>query len=381
MKNIFLISFLIFFISCDQSKSLTSYLLPETEFKTKIIHGSFINTVSFLFVIDDSGSMNDEKKYLAKNASLFLTPLLEARPYFNYNFAVTSMGVIGKDESLLYMDLQTIKSDCNLDPSYAIRKSEIGSYFYYKGIDDIKSYSDMVCLVSSNINGTRSNTYENYFKPIKYITDKNDKKFYSDFFGQDKLLILFFISDASGDEFNDKLRGAKKETVAQNLSNELLSSLQIVGAIEKNIRAYAVAPPKQPEPGCNLDDQVATNNPPQHVFSFVERMKGLSTSICNSDWGQQLKDISNDLVQSIPMSYAIYLENIPELDTIEVFFNNKKVPQDFDKGWFLDIEKQAIYFGSTFNLSYYRQDIKFDAEDEVIIKYKPMNIDILQNSD
>ena len=165
------------------------------------------------------------------------------------------------------------------------------------------------------------------------------------------------------------------------MQKELLVLLNHLDVNEKNLRVYAVIPPKKKE--CDdIDDSAKEGGytPPRHVFSLVEKVNGLSISICDTDWGEHLTDISEHLLQSIP-TRTIYLEEIPQLGTIEVFFNGKKVPKDPETGWLLDIEKQAVYFGPDFDLAFYKKDSKNNIKDEVILKYKPMNLDVLQNSE
>ena len=384
MKNIFLISFLFFLVfvfSCDDNKSLTPYLLPKKEYKTEVVYGSFINSVSFLFVTDDSGSMSTHKKYLAKNVALFLKPILEAHPYFNYNFALTSMGT-REDSKLFHIDLSFVAGECSIEPSLFIKNSQIGPYFSYKG-GGINTHSDMICLAASNIQANRNFADENFFEPLKYIAKKTDTEL-SNFFGKDKILIVFFISDAGGENYVGRLRGSKNiSLVAETMQKEALDWLKYHGTNEENIRAYAVIPPKKRDIGCSLDDTATSGGaytPPKHVYALVEKLNGLSISICDTQWGKHLTDVSKSLLQSIP-AQTLYLEDIPQLGTIEVFFNNKKVPEDFEKGWFLDIEKQSVYFGPNFNLSYYKTDFTSNNKDKVVIKYKPMNLDTLQRSE
>ncbi|MCZ0932888.1 MAG: hypothetical protein OXJ52_07040 [Oligoflexia bacterium] len=377
--------FCFFVFACDDNKSLTPYLLESKEFKLDLSYGEFINSVSFLFITDHSGSMEKHRKHLAENIALFLDPLLDSYPHFNYNFAVTSAGVKGgKGASFLFVNTEHVAEKCSISLSRLRKSSQLGPYLSYGGSSQM-SRSDLVCALAENIEADINLHDENFFKPIQYIAQQADKKFRSDFFGEDKILILFFISDAGGEEYVGGIRNSSKDSsvIADTMSNEILDQLKMFGVRGENIRAYAVIPPKKHKIGCPLDDTTrsgASYTPPDHVYSLIEKMEGVSLSICDASWGKLLTDVSDNLLQSIP-SKTVYLEEIPKQGTVEVFFNNKKAPEDVETGWSLDIEKLAIYFGPNFDLSRYRTDSKFNTKDKVVIKYQPLNIDILQNSE
>ena len=382
--SLLLISVVLLLAGCDDNKSLTPYLLPKKEFKLDLSYDEFINSISFLFITDHSGSMNDHRKHLAQNIALFLDPLLDNYPHYNYTFAVTSMGVKEKKESFLFIDTKHIANECFINPSYFSKGSQLGSYFFY-GEGSQVSRSALICALAENVEVDMNLHDENFFKPIQYIAKKARGTFKSDFFGRDKILILFFISDAGGGEYVKRVKssGTDSSVTADTMSNEILSQLEKFQMTEENIRVYAVVPPKKHKIGCKLDDTAIAlggYTPPDHVYSLIDKTEGLSLSICDTDWGKYLTDVSDNLLQSIP-SRTAYLEEIPKNGTIEVFFNNKKVPEEPDTGWSLDKEKLAVYFGPNFDLSYYRTDSKFNEKDEVIVKYHPMNLDILQNSE
>ena len=377
MRIIYLFFFL-FVCSCNKNKNLTPYLLSKKEFKFKLSYNDFVNSINFLFIVDDSGSMRFHKNHLARNAALFLEPLLEAYPWFNYNFALTSMGVSETTPFLFYFDFNSVKTKCSIDFRFS-RKSNLGPFLSYSGAEDANYRSNVICAVASNIEAHRNLGSENFFKPIKYIAQKADKQLLSEFFGRDKMLILFFISDAGGEEYVNQL-GGNKILIVDKMLNESLTGLKQLDLREKNIRAYSVTPPLHPVKDCGVDDTAKKGgySPPEHVFSLVDKLRGLSLSICDKDWGRGLTNVSKNLLQSLS-GQTVYLEDIPKKETMELFFNNKKVPEDSQTGWFLDVEKLAVYFGPDFDLSYYKT-FSDDELDEVIIKYQPMNLDILQKS-
>ena len=318
---------------------------------------------------------------MADNITLFLEPLLDNYPHYNYNFAVTSAGIKENQLPFLFVDAQFIESECSISPSLLTRNSQLGPYFSYEGSSQI-SRSDLTCALSKNIEHKRNLGSENFFKPIQYIVEKADQKFKSAFFGKEKILILFFISDAAGEEYIKRIAGKDPSATARSMIDEVLKQLKKFKVKERNLRAYAVIPPKQRNFGCNLDDttRAAGYIAPVHVHSLVEKMEGVSLSICDTAWGKYLTDVSDNLLQSIP-SKTVYIEEVPKIETIEVFFNNKKVPENPDTGWSVEIEKLAIHFGPNFDLSYYKTDSKFNSADDVLVRYQPMNLDILQNSE
>ena len=386
---IFLISFILFLNSCNDSQKIVPYLMPKEEFLFNLSQGDILNGINFLFIVDDSGSMANEKIKLATNITKVLEPVFKSYPNYNYNFFLTSMGVQG-GPLLLNRDWVTNRCFTNENlPSDLITKNKFGDYISYRGQI---SKQELSCAVSENIQSSRSGGLEYFFHPIESIIKiaQQNPIFKSSLFDKDKFLILFFISDAGGGKYKrqvDLLQAdiIQQQAIGDEMSNQLISKLNTLRQSFKNIRSYAVIPPlKKPTSYCSLDDSVkAAYNmaylAPHHVYSLIKKTEGRGISICDNNWGNKLTDISENLLLALS-KHRLYLEKIPQLGTIEVLFNNRKVEPDINTGWYLDKESLSINFGPDFDFSYYRFNYDSYKKDKVIIKYHPLNLEILQNS-
>ena len=378
MKQLFIVLFFILFIfsSCENDKKLTAYLKPLTEDHFKIGANRFINDVSFLFIVDTSGSMSEFNTHLSENVKLFLDPIFANFPYFNYNFAITTMTPSSefKKNHPLFFNNELIK-ECGLNPSLFSHTVNVGSYLSYS-IDDLQkfSYKQLVCIVSQSIKTAQGfdSATESFFQSISYIIDKADKKFKHNFFGKDKFLILFFISDTwEGVDYNsirDQFHAGDK--IATDRLNKIQS---VMGGSVGNIRSYAVVMDDRRKDDCGEGN--GGSDYPFHLYSFIEKTQGLRISICDASWGKQLTDVFDDFRIAF-FSRILYLEEVPQRETLEVFFDNKKVPKDTQTGWFFNPEGPSVVLGPQFDFySYFSGDSLEEAE--VIVKYHPVNIEIL----
>ena len=380
MKKLFFLLFFTLF-SCEDSKKITPYLKAKKDFKFNLSLDGFISDINFLFVIDTSGSMSGFKDTLSKNVRLFLDPILKDYPYYNYNFAITSMTPYKEfnftDKKPLYLNFPAIK-ECHADPLTFSRSSNMGSYLSYNHNHfDKVSYQQLLCSISSSIQSADGfdGGAESFFQSIRYITEKADSQFRAKFFGPKKILVLFFISDAAEGVDYAQMQANKISNAHNLIANKNFQHLKNIMGAGENIRSYAVIVSEEKKDNCGED---GGNIYPLHAYSFIKLTKGLRISICDTAWGQQLTDVADDFLEILP-TRALYLKEIPKEGTIEVFFNNIKVDEDINTGWSLDKEKQVINLGSQFDFSYYKSNS--NKEDEIIVRYHPMNLNILQKSE
>ncbi|MCY4321043.1 MAG: hypothetical protein OXC37_01355, partial [Bdellovibrionaceae bacterium] len=264
--------------------------------------------------------------------------------------------------------------------------TNIGSYLSYNSqIADKVSHEDLLCVVSESIKSANAyaESYESYFQSTKHIIENADSKFKSQFFGKNKFLILFFISDSwEGVTFatireNKSLQAQINDGIvfADEFFNELKQLMEGI----KNIRSYAVIPDMNKGDRCGTENVgQEKENYPFHVYSFVNQTKGLIISICDENWGKNLENVADNLLKAIS-SNILYLDEIPKVETIEVFFNGKKIEKDINSSWYFDIENMSINFSSDFD--FYLDSDETNESLEVLVKYYPMNLDILQKSE
>ena len=366
------------FCSCNPSQKITSFVKPLRVVKNDSSYSLFSTDVNFLFVLDDSESMNEHYKTMAENFKHFL-PLIEEHPYYSYNFAVTTLASKSKyeEEQQLPLVLTNTRhlNDCVVDYESFLKKTSLGFYFHYEsGVFKYYNFDDLICLISRNISTLpQGDGNEYYFHSLNYILDWNSSEdFHSKFFSPEGFLIIIFVSDTVGGELISAYETVENE---DKVNKEFI--LRGRGQLQKiinrkkkdNIKIYAIVPEKDDTCGEGLEYNWA----PVHVQSLALETKGKVFSICEKDWGKKLNIISNDLIQFVRQK-EIFLDEVPLLSTIEVYFNNKKIPQSIKRGWYYDPEKVAIYISDGFNIYDYLQQ---DGDNSYIIKYHPLNLEVL----
>lgn len=399
MKNLLAYFLFVFiFSSCENSGKLTTYLKSNKEIIVKVGDIDFINTISFLFVIDASGSMQSYRRTLSQNVDLFLKPIFENYSYYNYNFAITTMSPHKSIQSMLRGKPIAVTSeyfsDCGVDVEFSkfFRTVNIGTYLHYSSKDLInqRQHDAFTCMLGKTVENIKGDGgTEPFFSSIDYIVKNADKDFKNHFFGRDKILILLFLSDAwGGDDLGFKIAISNAGSSSRDLSRvggiyseNMLELLDSVMENRRNIRAYASIAPyssgQKNSGACVLGAEgvgAEYFQYPFHIYSLIEKTKGLWVSICDPLWGKNLAGIFDNL-QSILRAKELYLDEIPDLNTLQVFLNGKLVPRDVQKGWFFNPESLSISVSREFDFLPYISSNKLNFEFK--IKYNPINIELL----
>ena len=136
--------FIFFISSCESYKKLTAYVQPVKEIVLERDRLQFIQDISFLFIIDASSSMDKPVEVLSQNIKMFLNPVFLNFPYYNYNFAVTTLSktdfiYMEQNGQPLFMDDDENIKCQNVIPSEFSRENKYGllSSLFYKGFNGI----------------------------------------------------------------------------------------------------------------------------------------------------------------------------------------------------------------------------------------------------
>ena len=398
MKKLFIFSFMVFILSsCDNHEKLTAYFGPVKELQFPISVRKSITDINFLFFIDASSSMDEERENLSQNIKLLFEPVFKDYSHYNYNFAFTSLSPLSYIRRLkkqaIFVEADK-ESACEVGSLKFSRKVNIGDYLSYSS-QDLGKYmaEDLICVISHNImeiDGDNSN--EPFFDSFNYIITESDLTFKTAFFGKNKILILFFISDAHGkDDKRYKRLLALMDSVdkaSDVFAREQLQLLEnISDKLSANVRSYAVVVDDRRADECGE----AVGSPgssgssfdlsyPFHLYKFVERTNGLRFSICEDSWSQKLTRVFEDLRYTL-RSDIWYINEFPKMDSIEVSLNNKKIPNDPKKGWFFDPFKLSLEIGPDFDfVSYIDKDHQY-LDQKITVRYNPINIELLKEED
>lgn len=389
MKQFIIYISLVFsLLACNnKNEKLTAFLKPFKEIAVKLKDFDRFHEISFLFIIDTSGSMDPMNEILSGNLG-FLRTIFEKYPYYDYNFAFTTMSpkIHFKDKSVLFVD--ETSNPCRWSASDFTAYTEMGPYLRYSFNQGLNIQpDDFVCFISHNIINIKGhNGTEPFFQSLSLLLHGAEGEFKSRFFSQESFLILFFISDAFGQDDTGGYASVQEdyEGGAELFAEDMWQLLRIVRGGGKHVRSYAVVPDNRSKDQCGGEGAGSTPAKyPFHLYQFIERTGGLRVSLCDSSWGDKLQNIYTDLSQSF-FSRNIHLNEVPRVDTMEVFFNGQKVPKDNQTGWFFRPTEPSIGLGNGFNILFYPPGQEMEngeRESEFTIRYHPVNIELLRKED
>ena len=404
MERLLLYICLFITVSCAEKQNLNSVFKPFKEHYFNLEDMDFFYNVNFLFIIDTSGSMPKINEILSNNIEKVLGPILYNHPYYNYNFAFTTMSPefqFGKLLPGLFVDKKLTDFTCNNRVisesikknilSNSVRDVNIGSYLNYNyETNKLLSSEDLICLISHHIKEIKGNKgAEPFFDSLSYIIKQSDLKVKKNFFDSDSILILFFISDAFGTDDKEYslriLNAGTKELESRLRSAEFFSKnkwdlLSATGVREGMVRSYALVLDYEKQEKCGGEPHSGPPyNYPFHLYSFIEKTGGLRASLCDAKWGDKLKEIYTDLNQMF-VSQALYLSEVPRVSSIEVTLNGQPVPEDPDTGWIFNPKGPSIQIGPGYKPLLYPESDKEGGvfKNRFKVRYQPVNIEILQ---
>ena len=438
-KRLFLFLIFIFSISCENSyyKFYSSVgLKKQTIFN---LDNFLYNSVSFLFIVDDSGSMFEERTFFKKNMKNFLENILLSNPHLKYNFATISMTTSFEE---MEINKDSFSDGCNNFDKKFSKKSFILPFIHLEP-DDFQSHKieDLVCGINKQISVTTQAKEgkadeESYLKDIKRIMNiKNNKiafqdesvfdprkdKFFSYFFDKKSLLVLIFISDNTGKELVQALKGSDEESYYVNILNEkqlkplktrgnggqketFLSKikdenfdhvLEIAQKLSQNtfnelskakgkglFKAYGILPiaDKDCQKIMNVNAQ-NINSPsselsygiyPEHIYALINQTGGFSLSSCDQEWSSELLRVAEDIKDTVS-ERTLFLPDIPYRG-LNVFYNDTLLENGINKDWYYDHETLSVKFSRNFYTNTYDNN---GSVHEVKVEYHPVNTQIL----
>lgn len=319
-------------LGCHSSP--TGYLVPKPDpaahIQDKLVNNDDISLVfqpqvDILFVIDNSGSMDNYQKTLATNSDLFIQEIKKIN-IVDYHIGITTT------------DFNT-QTDGKLvgTPSFVERSTPDGFDLLRKRF-----------LV-----GTAGSSNESVFVPTqKALSEPNISTFNKGFYRPKGYLAIIFVTDAAD----------QSDTTALELYEFLL---KLKDWDRNKIITYGVIIPSS-EHNCNRDEP-GDNSLPRSIEEFLDLSSGQELNLCDSSFGKKLGEIGQDLVKRIGMFIA--LKQIPVLSSLKVHYGNQIIPEDVHKGWSYDPSRVGINLGS---------DLKFEeqpGENDLVVDYIPAILD------
>lgn len=294
--------------------------------------------VDILFVVDNSGSMNEHQKNLAKNIALF-TDEFSKSSILNFN-----IGVVTTDMSKCWYP------PCDDSAGYLIGKT-------YKVVSN--STPSLEAVLAENIMvGISGSVTEMSFAPVVAALSPALAVDNAGFYRPKATLVVIFITDAedqssiSAKDFYEHLLSLK-----QRDTNKVLG----YGVIVPSPVAHEV---------CARDER---DTKPVKIETFLGRVENGKNgdnifSLCDVDYGMRLAGMAKNIVEKV--GSVFYLQRLPDFKSIQVTYGNAPVPMDPDKGWMYDAERNAVVLG---------RDMDWDSQphgSRVEIYYEVAKLDI-----
>lgn len=283
--------------------------------------------VDIIVVMDGSGSMSTHQANLKQNIGAFVQELTKAS-YLDYRIAVTIAGCRrAAGHSQYSSDL------CNEGLFHRASSAEKEPYFIRRGDPD-----EDVLLRSRLEVGTANDSRESFFSPvIKAITAPlNQHPANRGFLRSQAYLIPIFVTDT--DDQSD-LYDARQ--FYDNL-------IRIKGSSDLIIPYGAIIPSGFRRVGCSRDPVNNTPGEPVRIEEFLRTAGGSHFNLCGGSFGADLVQVAQDLVSRVEP--VIYLEDRPYVPSIRLYYGGEEIPNDFEKGWVYDPQRNIIKLGQWLDL-------------------------------
>ncbi|MBK9041530.1 MAG: hypothetical protein IPL83_20660 [Bdellovibrionales bacterium] len=279
---------------------------PTVEVKNRIgdIKLIFKPQVDILFVVDSSGSMMTHQRNLSSNIDLFTNGLSRTQ-ILDYHIGVTTT-------DFEYGDVGVLRGT----PSFVERSTTDG----------------LVRLKNNLLVGTSGSGTESVFYPTyQALSEPNLSGVNRLFYRSQAYLALVFVTDA-----------ADHSKMSADALYQFLMNLKSWD--KDKLIAYGVIVPSADDI-CQRDDP---RMKPLSIEEFLHMVKGLSFSLCATDFGNRLGEIGDDLVKKVGM--FIPLKQLPVVSTIRIRYGKQEIPEDLKRGWSYDPERVGINLGAEIEL-------------------------------
>jgi hypothetical protein len=276
------------------------------------------NKVDILWVIDTSGSMEEEQDYLGDNFNGFIRGM--ANSGLDFQTAVTSTDICPSHSP---SDLSQVvcPNETDKDDSVHLRGSFVGrtgrKVLKHDDSDLVRKFNAYTAL---GINGSQ---FEHGLKAADMAVEKVLSGENEDLIRSDAFLAIIVVSDEEDDGIGLGMKDAytEKNFVSLGLTTfkfthtDLIDHLKIVKGVGKFAISAITGTRKSNGKLCTSEH----SNPKEEGTQYINAAKdsgGIVQSICDTDWEASLSKMGADLSSQISQ---IALERAPAADSIKVY--------------------------------------------------------------
>lgn len=297
-------------ISCEGStpKLVTDEVFVPKSEKLDLSKEGLVSQLDVLFVVDDSGSMDDKQRLLSTNIALFTQEFTKSS-FVDYHVGVITSSTGSKGS------YECGKVGCNghlVGPPNWIERGTPNA---------------ITVLQNNFMVGTNGSGNEEFFDPVRLalsapVINNENKGFYR----SKAHLAIIFVTDA---EDQSKTRMSP---------DQFIDFLRKLKGSPDQFSIYAAYIPSN-DRSCNRSGEPY----PDRLEELFKKTKALTVNLCDSQFGTKLANVGKDLFHRI--ARKMYLARRPIEGTIKVTYGNMVLPNDHDKGWVYVPNENIIKFG------------------------------------
>ncbi len=316
----------VFFLSGCAQEAPTFSILPELDVFYQS-PGKLNNKIDILWVIDNSGSMQDEQVNLANNFSSFITGF--ANKGYDYKIAVTTT--------------EAWRAPFINQPNLAKFRDGTDQTSHSGVFVITPSTPNLINTFVTNINqGTNGSGNERAFQSFKTALNSTLN---ADFVRPDGFLSIIIVSDEddfstdTSSDINHNYNSPALHPVS-NYVSYLDTLTQSTGAS----RHYSVSSISIKDAACLQATQGTGGIMGTRYIALAAQTDGVVGDICAPSYAPVLDQIQNKIAE---LSTQFYLSRVPIVSTLAVRVNGTLVVNDTTNGWTFNGAANSIVFHGT----------------------------------
>ncbi len=290
----------------------------------------YARKIDILWVIDNSGSMQNSQQNLAKNFDSFISSFIGRN--LDFQMAVTTTEA--------YKDLYVV------DPM--TEESGFSDLRDGNEIDGPSGHS----IVNQNTPDLKANFLSNILqgimgagdeRPFQSIVATLDNANNDGFLREGSFLAVIIVSDE--DDFSHDGKdsiGGQYSNPELHVSDDYYQYLDDLTRGDSLLTMFSVSAIAIPDKSC-LDNLIGSGGGQkigQRLMELVDKTQGIIGDIC-SDFSKSLKDISGKILS---LATQFPLNRTPDVKTIVVKVDGSIIPRDNENGWSYNTDSNSIIF-------------------------------------
>ena len=312
-------------LGCQADPAQKKIPFEEKKLVAKGVNIDFFPAVDILFVVDDSGSMNQFQQILSKNSEEFVATIFNTR-FIDYHIGVTTStstansssrgwgGRLVNDRGFSFVERDTPEGQEVLADYLRVGTNGAIREIFFEVIDSA-------------------------FSPALRATANKD------FFREDAHLLIFFVTDTDDQGVH---QAPYIFDLLKNLKKGQTDKISMVGALlTHNIQSCR-------RPGGEYE--------PAKLSELVGLFKGKIFNLCANDYGEPMALVAEEILRR---TSTIQLTQIPVLETLKLTYGRQIIPRGIN-GWTYDPQKNQIYLSPEIELAPERKGTR------VKVNFKPV---------